>query len=177
MWKNRVTLRVTSVIAVSWIAAAACGAASQEAPTLADNLRPMAFFQGVWSCQGEFPRTGTHIASHERFAPDLVGDWLVMRHVDLPPFGFHALEMWGYEASQKQFVNYIFDNAPEARRYVSHGWVASRLTWTSSMQAAKADRFVFERRGESEYQVDYARTTDGRTWQLVDTLDCRRQKA
>lgn len=143
--------------------------------TLADSLMPLRFFQGRWSCQGEFPRNGKHIASGERFTPDLAGHWLVMRHVDRPPFAYHALEAWGYDASQKRFISYVFDNVPQVREYVSPGWVESRLVWTLLGQNGKADRFVFERKSGAEYRVDYSVTLDGESWILVDTLTCQRQ--
>lgn len=94
--------------------------------------------------------------------PDLVGHWLVMRHVDRPPFGYHALETWGYDASQKRFINYVFDNVPQVREYVSSGWAGSRLSWTLPGQSGKGDRFVFERKSGAEYRLDYSVTLDGK---------------
>jgi hypothetical protein len=169
MTKHRRVIRFAAVGVVL------LAAGSGPSAALADSLQPLDFFQGRWSCQGEFPRTGKHISSEERFAPDLVGRWLVMRHDDHPPFGFHALEMWGYDTAQKRFVDYAFDNVPEVREYVSLGWVGSQLTWTLPGQSGKADRFVFMRQSQAQYQVDYSITLGGKAWILVDTLTCRRQ--
>jgi hypothetical protein len=173
---NKGNCLLAAVVLGAASAAGPCSAAAAPTPArLADSLEPLQFFQGRWSCQGEFPRTGKHIASNEGFAPDLLGRWLVMRHNDLPPFAYHALEAWGYDASQKRFVAYVFDNVPQVREYVSPGWAGSRLTWSLAGQSGKADRFVFDRRSGSEYQVDYSVTLDGKAWILVDTLTCRQQ--
>jgi hypothetical protein len=188
MSKSSRIIRLPSATATLLLAAivlASPGSATPYSPPVAgsvptaaaaDSLKPLHFFAGRWACAGEFPRTGRHIASEERFAPDLMGRWLVMRHDDRPPFAYHALEAWGYDASQKRFINYLFDNVPQVREYVSPGWVGSRLTWTLRAQSGKGDRFVFERKSGSEYQVDYSVTLEGKAWILVDTLKCQRQE-
>jgi hypothetical protein len=153
---------------------AAAGAAH---PVLTDELRPFAYFGGNWSCHGEFPGNGRTIASAERFTPELLGHWLTMRHVDRPPFGFQAVEMWRYDAASKRFDNYVFDDASGIRHYTSPGWDGSRLTWTLDSKGGQSDRFVFERKDAGHYQVDYARAVQEGNWVVVDTLQCDQQSA
>ncbi|HEX5461681.1 MAG TPA: hypothetical protein VFX20_17090 [Steroidobacteraceae bacterium] len=150
-------------------------AAAATGPALADDVKSLGFFQGNWSCHGQFPASGRTIASAERFAPELLGHWLTMRHVDQPPFAFKAIEMWRYDAVAKDFENYIFDDAAGIRRYTSPGWEGRRLTWTLASSEQPPDRFVFERRDATRYVVDYSRITGKHTWALVDTLQCERR--
>ena len=154
---------------------AAGAAAAATGPALADEVKALGFFQGSWSCQGEFPASGRTIASAERFAPELLGHWLMMRHVDQPPFSFKAVEMWRYDAAAKGFENYIFDDAAGIRRYTSPGWQGRRLTWTLAASGQPLDRFVFERKDATHYAVDYSHITGNQTWALVDTLQCERR--
>jgi hypothetical protein len=146
-------------------------------PALVDELKPFAFFAGNWSCRGEFPGNHRTIASVERFAPELLGHWLTMRHLDRPPFGFQAVEMWRYDAASKRFDNYVFDNTSGIRHYVSSGWDGARLTWTLDAKAEQPDRFVFERKDAGHYQVDYARPAHAGNWVIVDTLQCEQPSA
>jgi hypothetical protein len=150
-------------------------AADAARPALADELQPFAFFRGSWSCHGRFPSNGRAIASAERFAPELLGHWLTMRHVDLPPFGYQAVEMWRYDAASRRFDNYVFDNASGVRHYTSPGWDGARLTWTPDSNGKQSDRFVFERKGAGHFQVDYSRPASTGNWAIVDTLQCDQQ--
>ena len=150
-------------------------AADAGHPVLVDELKAFAFFGGSWSCHGEFPGNGKTIASAEQFAPDLLGHWLTMKHVDRPPFGYQAVEMWRYDAASKRFDNYVFDDASGIRHYTSPGWDGSRLTWTLDTSGKQADRFVFERKDAAHYQVDYSRPAHGDNWVTVDTLQCDQQ--
>jgi hypothetical protein len=142
---------------------------------LKGELQRFSFFDGSWSCHGVFPSSGKTIDSAERFAPDLQGQWLGMRHIDQPPFAFHALEMWRYDSAGQRFDNYVFDSASGLRHYVSPGWSGDKLVWTLADQTNRADRFVFWRKDTAHYQVDYLRGASGRSWVTVDTLRCERQ--
>ena len=170
-----VTAALNRFLTPSTASAAAASAPANDPPKLAAELQPLAFFEGRWHCAGKFVQSGKPIHSDEMFAPDLDGRWLAMRHDDQPPFPFHALEMWDYDKTAKQFTAYIFDNFSGIRHFVSPGWAGEGLTWTNAAAMHGAtDRFVFEKRDDAGYQVTYYLTRDGKKWSPVDSLRCRR---
>jgi hypothetical protein len=98
----------------------------------------------------------------------------VLRHEDNPPFGFDALEMWGYDPQMKRFIAYMYDNSGGVRQYASAGWQGDSFVWANvETTAARRDRFVFERRPDSAYQFTYETSTDGVAWTGVDSLLCK----
>ena len=150
--------------------------ATDPAPGLASGLQPLDFFEGRWNCTGKFVKSGKAINSNEMFTADLDGHWLAMRPDDQPPYTFHALELWGYEKDAKQFNGYFFDNFSGIRHFTSPGWADNRLVWTDTASTnGITDRFVFERKDATVYEVTYAMRRDGRTWTVGDTLMCQRQ--
>lgn len=148
---------------------------STAPPALAAELQPLAFFEGRWSCAGKFVKSGQAISSDEKFAADLDGHWLAMRHDDRLPYKFHALELWRYDTNAKRFNGYFFDNFSGIRHFTSPGWTGNRLVWTNTAPMKGAtDRFVFERKDASTYKVTYPVSREGGNWGVGDTLTCQR---
>jgi hypothetical protein len=174
----------TAVAALSLFAAALCAAplakflAAQDSSTsgptrLKNEISSLQFFSGTWGCKGTFPATGKTIESRITFTPDLDGAWLAMRHDDIPPNRFHALELWGWDAKNSQLTATIFDNFGGARRFTSSGWQDQTLTWNGEPPAGTttpAERFVFRKDSATQFTVNWEVYRD--SWKIGDTLTC-----
>jgi hypothetical protein len=152
----------------------ALAAATQPGP--AHELAPLGYFVGHWQCAGRFS-SGKPIRSRETFSAELDGHWLRMQHADEPPNRYAADEWWGYEGSMKRFVATIFDNAGGARQYTSPGWIGTTLTLENSATSGYIDRFVFRRRSDARYTVEYAHRDDTGAWKAGDELACTKDAA
>lgn len=149
-----------------------------DSPTkLQKQIEAFSAFQGKWSCDGVFPKSGKHIASHIVFASDLEGAWLTVRHDDMPPDRFHALELWGYDSAAKNFVAFIYDNFGGVRKFTSGGPANDQLIWKG--ESTKADppiteRFVFNFKDPSQLIVNYEVERGSADWVIGDTLTCKK---
>jgi hypothetical protein len=154
--------------------------AARSAPnTLADELQPLAYFQGSWTCEGVFPGSGKPIASNLHFSSGLEGAWLAVQSDDAPPNRFHARELWGYDKSAKRFRNFIFDNFGGARLFTFPGWDGDKLVWTGDAFAntdAPAQRFIFEKTSPQEFVVSWEVRKPQADWAVGDRLTCRKAK-
>jgi hypothetical protein len=144
---------------------------------LNQQIEPLAYFTGHWSCEGVFPSSGKTIASQIIFAPDLEGAWLTVRHDDAPPNRYHAYEMWGFDPQSKVFVAYIYDNFGGVRKFTSPGWSDTEFTWMG--EASKSDpptseRFVFKRDGPSQFVTSYEVKRGSGSWATGDKLTCQK---
>src|SRR5258708_8335571 len=54
----------------------------------------LAKFIGNWSCKGNFTSNGAPIAADLSIQRDERSGALVVRHDDVPPGAYHALEIW-----------------------------------------------------------------------------------
>jgi hypothetical protein len=146
--------------------------------TLADELQPLAYFQGLWTCQGVFPSSGKPIASNLDFSSGLEGAWLAVQSDDVPPNRFHARELWGYDKNAKRFRNFIFDNFGGARLFTSPGWDGDKLVWTGDAFAsadAPAQRFIFQKSSPQEFAVSWEVRKPQADWAVGDRLTCRKR--
>lgn len=151
---------------------ACAGATPQAQPALQTSLEPLAGFIGSRQCAGSFLKSGKAINATETVSADLSGYRLTLRHDDAPPFSFHALELWGYDAKAGRFTARVYDNFGGDREFTSPGWEGGRFTWSNvDTSAAKRDRFVFEKE-PGGYRYTYEVSTDGATWTGVDSLLC-----
>ena len=98
----------------------------------ADQMATLQAFAGTWSCKGYFPSNGQAITSTMRFESDLGVTILLKHHDDAQPNLYHALEAWGYSATQGRFTASVSDNFGGVRTFTSDGWQNDVLTWTSS---------------------------------------------
>jgi hypothetical protein len=147
--------------------------------TLADELQPLAYFQGSWTCEGVFPSSGKPIASNLDFSSVLEGAWLAVQSDDAPPNRFHARELWGYDKNAKRFRNFIFDNFGGARLFSSPGWDGDKLVWTGDAFAntdPPTQHFIFQKTSPQEFVVSWEVRKPPANWAVGDRLTCRKTK-
>ncbi len=104
------------------------------ASAAAQEMSSLSYFIGTWSCQRIFPSTGKTIASTIRFGDD--GTSVITHHDDIPPNAYHAIELWGYSATDRQFNAVIQDSFGRIRDFSSPGWAGDALAWTSAAQVS-----------------------------------------
>jgi hypothetical protein len=141
------------------------------------EISSLAYFNGDWECSGKFDKSGKSIEAHQHFAPDLGGAWMLFRHDDKPPFAYHALSEWGWDAERKQFLMTAQDSAGGARLFTSQGWNSNQLLWDGDTLGATADpgqRFTFAKVDDRHYTVSFfVRKSD--EWSRIDSSTCSRQ--
>jgi hypothetical protein len=155
----------------------AASSQTPSVPQLKDFLSPLAYFAGDWECSGKFDSSGKAIEAHQRFAPELDGAWMTFRHDDKPPFGYHALAEWGWDAARKGFVMTVQDSAGGWRLLRSSGWNSEILQWDGGSASASSDpneRFSFERLDDRHFIVSYFTLKNG-GWSRMDSSTCSKQ--
>jgi hypothetical protein len=146
-------------------------------PELKPAVVPMGYFLGVWECSGKFDSSGKTIEAHQQFASDLDGAWITFRHDDKPPFGYHSLAEWGWDATRKEFVMIAQDSGGGVRVFRSSGWNATQLQWDGEAlgsSSAPTQRFTFERLDDRHFKVSYFTLRSG-DWSRVDSSTCSKQ--
>ena len=146
-------------------------------PGLKPELSPLGFFAGDWECSGKFDSSGRTIEAHQHFAADLDGGWVLFRHDDRPPFHYHSLAEWGWDASRKEFVMTVQDSAGGLRLFHSNGWNSTQLQWDGDAlggSAVPGQRFSFERLDDRHFKVSYFALKNG-DWSRVDSSTCSKQ--
>jgi len=141
------------------------------------ELESLASFEGKWACRGVFPSNGNAIESQIVFVPELEGAWLGVRHDDLPPNRFHAFELWGFDAAEKQFVAFVYDNFGGARKFTTSGWAEDKLIWlgeSSKTDPPTVQRFVYKRDNPSQFVVNWEVKKATADWAVGDTLTCKK---
>lgn len=152
-----------------------------RAQTQSGSLKPaissLGYFTGDWECAGKFDSTGKAIEAHQRFTPELDGAWMLFRHDDKPPFNYHALSEWGWDAAQKDFVMTVQDSVGGVRVFRSAGWDGNQLRWDGDALgsvSAPAQRFSFERLDVRRFTVSYFMLKNGE-WSRMDSSTCNKQ--
>jgi Protein of unknown function (DUF1579) len=146
-------------------------------PELKPQLTPLEYFIGNWACSGKFDANGKSIDAHQRFDIDLDGAWIMFRHDDTPPFNYHALSEWGWDATQKKFVMTVQDSIGGARVFYSGGWNSTQLQWDGEAVGNASNptqRFTFERVDERHFKVSYFFLKSG-AWSRMDSSTCTKQ--
>jgi len=135
-------------------------------PPPSDELE---YFVGDWSCAGSFA-TGRPIEARLHAERGAGGAWLVIRHDDLPPNGYHALAEWNHGSAG--WIG-TWQDAGGLRTFQSAGWQAGQLVWDGGRNGARDQRFLYQRRGDAELELGYE-TQGPAGWRRIDTLTCRR---
>jgi Protein of unknown function (DUF1579) len=151
--------------------------AEQSESPLKLPISSLAYFQGAWSCSGHFFKVDRNIAADVTFRPDLNGSWLAVRHDDRPPNQFHAMELWGFDATAKHYVAVIADSGGGVRLFTSPGWTGDSFIWTGDGFPSRqngAQRFTFEKKNPREFVMTY-HVLQNEEWKPVDTLACDRR--
>jgi hypothetical protein len=84
------------------------------------SLAPLGGFIGDWNCSGTFASPNKIIEAHVRFKDDLERKWILFRHDDKPPFGYHAVAEWGNRPSRLSVVG-VEDNQVSDRLAIIGG--------------------------------------------------------
>jgi hypothetical protein len=129
-------------------------------------------FAGNWSCKGTFIANGASMAADLSIQPDERSGALIVRHDDVPPGSYHALEIWTMNKTGIGARAAISDKYSGMRWFESAGWVSSTLTWIRRENGIAAEQFVYEFKGEN-LKVDWSVARNG-TMVLGDTILCRR---
>lgn len=132
----------------------------------------LAKFVGNWSCKGNFTSNGAPIAADVTIQPDEHSGALIVRHDDLPPGAYHALEIWMVNRTGTGARAAISDKYSGMRWFESSGWVGSILTWMRLENGIAAEQFAYEFKGD-KMQIDWSIARNG-AMKLGDTLLCRR---
>jgi len=143
-------------------------------PELKPALASLAYFSGDWDCSGKFDVSGKTIEAHQHFETELDGAWMTFRHDDKPPFAYHALSEWGWDAAQKKFVMLAQDSAGGARLFYSSGWDSALLQWDGDAvgsTSSPTQRFSFERLDDRHFKVSYF-TLKNNVWSRMDASTC-----
>ena len=146
-------------------------------PQVNSALPSLAYFTGDWECSGKFDASGKSIEAHQHFEPELEGTWISFRHDDKPPFNYHALAEWGWEANRKDLVMIVQDSTGGVRVFHSSGWNATQLVWDGSVldsSSIPSQRFIFERLDDRHFKVSYF-TLKGADWSRMDSSTCSKQ--
>jgi hypothetical protein len=132
----------------------------------------IAKFVGNWSCKGNFASNGAPIAADLSIQPDERSGALIVRHDDVAPGAYHALEIWMVNKTGTGARAAISDKYSGMRWFESPGWVGSILTWTRFENGIAAEQFAYEFKGDN-MQVDWSVARNG-AMKVGDTLLCRR---
>ncbi|MDQ2859370.1 MAG: hypothetical protein M3T55_01295 [Pseudomonadota bacterium] len=162
---------------ICWAAAVVAAVATVTTATAEPSpARVLAEFSGAWRCDGHFVSNGSPIASTMVFNWSEQVGALVLHHDDAPPNAYHAIELWTFDKAGGLSAT-IADGFSGVRRLVSPGWEGDVLTWTRLQEGRPVERFAYARRGPGRIRVEWSVSRDGTTFQLGDTLDCKRSKS
>ena len=129
-------------------------------------------FVGDWSCKGNFTSNGAPIAANLSIQSDERSGALIVRHDDVPPGAYHALEVWMANKTGPGVRAAISDQYSGMRWFESVGWAGNALAWIRLDNGVPVEQFVYEFKGDA-LQVEWSIARGG-TMKLGDTLLCRR---
>jgi len=134
------------------------------------SFRPLA---GGWKCAGSFAANGRPIEATVSVAWDAATESIFVRHDDLPPNGFHAVELWG-KAHGGGYRASIADAYSGIRWLTSSGWAAGALEWTRMEAGIPVEKFRYSQVSATGFQLEwFVFDKDGQP-KLGDSLQCRR---
>lgn len=161
---RRITFRIVAPVLLLIMGAVAIPASAQGGDLLTR-------FAGNWSCKGNFSN-GALIAADLSMQADERSGALIVRHDDVPPGAYHALEVWTANKTGTGARASISDKYSGMRWFESPGWVGSTLTWTRLENGEAAEQFAYEIKDDT-MQVTWS-VMRGGAMKLGDTLVCRR---
>ena len=130
---------------------------------------------GHWSCAGHFISNNGPIAGELSMEVDAPTGALIVRHDDVAPGAYHALEVWTPNKTGPGLRAAISDRFSGMRWFEASGWSGDRLTWVRWEGTMAAEQFEYGLTGADEMRVDWS-VARGGTMKLGDTLTCRRAK-
>jgi hypothetical protein len=124
---------------------------------------------GHWSCKGNFSN-GAPIAAQLSIEADAASGALIVHHDDVPPGGYHSLEVWMPNKSGPGLRAALSDKFSGMRWFESTGWVGDVLTWVRLADGAPAEQFVYELKANT-LQVQWSIAKAG-AMKVGDTIGC-----
>jgi hypothetical protein len=173
--------RFMTQAALSLAAAGALALAPQEQGAKPPSAIPSGFhFEGSWNCAGAFRNGKTHRSTMT--GSIVVGDkWLELLEQDIEPAtGYVAKYLIGYDAQQKQLVEFDANNFSAATYSSAEGWKSDVLTLTSPISSDSkapyaANRFVFSIVNPDTFTMDWQVSKSAQfNWMPADHLVCKR---
>ncbi len=148
------------------------GACALVTPAFAQESPNLAKLAGHWSCKGYFTANHAAIAGELSIQMDEASGALIVRHDDVAPGAYHALEVWMANKSRTGFKAAISDKFSGMRWFESTGWEGATLTWTRLDRGIAAEQFVYKIDGDT-LQVSWSIAQAG-AMKLGDMLTCQK---
>lgn len=138
-------------------------------------------FTGSFDCEGNFRNANVHKAAFTG-AIILDGKWLELTEKDVQPStGYLAEYLIGYDAQQRQLVEFDANNYSAAVYTSEEGWKNKTLVMTSAISGDvtapyAANRFLYTLTGPDTFTVDWQISkTATLNWVQSDHLSCKRR--
>jgi hypothetical protein len=129
----------------------------------------LAKFVGHWSCKGNFSN-GRPIAGELSIEADAPSGALIVHHDDVPPGGYHSLEVWMPDKSGAGLRAALSDKFSGMRWFESTGWSGDALTWVRTENGVPVEQFAYEFKAAT-MQVQWSIVREG-VMKVGDTLNC-----
>jgi hypothetical protein len=133
----------------------------------------LSFFRGQWHGEGAFAN-GKKISANVSYELSLDSSWMIENHEDVPPNQYKSVSMWGTDASNNQFIAYVFDNSGNHRKFVSNGWQPGKLILSTKEywkgQGNVFEHFIYEEKSWDSFKMSFEVSKDGEKWEMVDSL-------
>jgi len=146
-------------------------AIAAAAPPGGDSLAAFRPLVGQWECHGRFARSGAPIGARLTIAIDGATQSLSLRHDDLPPNAYHAVELWG-AARGGGFRATIADASGGVRWLTSPGWRDGMLDWERREDGQPKERFRYTLAGDKGFTIEWFVVDAVRGPILGDSIDC-----
>ena len=131
----------------------------------------LARFVGHWSCKGNFSN-GAPIAAELSIEAHAPSGALIVHHDDVPPGGYHALEVWMPNKTGAGFRAALSDKFSGMRWFESTGWAGDVLTWVRTENGVPGEQFAYEFKANT-LQVQWSIAKAG-AMKVGDTIACNR---
>jgi hypothetical protein len=126
---------------------------------------------GHWSCKGNFSN-GKPIAAKLSIELDEPSGALIVHHDDVPPAGYHSLEVWMADKTGLGLRAALSDRFSGMRWFESSGWTGDVLTWIRMENGGAAEQFAYQLKG-NKLEVKWSIARDG-AMKVGDTIACDR---
>jgi hypothetical protein len=93
-----------------------------------------------------------------------------VHHDDVPPGGYHSLEVWMPDKSGAGLRAALSDKFSGMRWFESTGWSGDALTWVRTENGVPVEQFAYEFKAAT-MQVQWSIVREG-VMKVGDTLNC-----
>jgi len=137
-----------------------------------DEATPFKALVGRWDCSGTFAQNGRPITATIVISWDDATASAFVRHDDLPPNGFHDVELWGTNKGGG-FRSSIADAYSGVRWLTSPGWSSGALEWTRSEAGVPVEKFRYSDVSSAGFEIEWFVFGKDLQPKLGDSLRCR----